>query len=340
MVSTQTFQSFRVHEAKKAGHLQDIYLHDLTQGDTVIRSYFSSLNYKDALAVTGKGKILKRFPLNPGIDVVGEVIQSSDPQLHSGTFVVITGCQLGESYDGGLSEIVRVPSSIAIPLPQGLSPRNAMIYGTAGFTAALAILRMEINGQKPSDGPILITGSSGGVGSFAVAFLHQRGYEVHALSGKPSQHQRLKDLGANQVMLPEDLHLGHRPLEKGLWAGVVDSVGGELLSKLIPHIKLWGQVASIGLAGGASFSGTVMPHILRGVSILGISSNNCPWDMRLKIWNDLASFGKVKNLDSFVSQNIHLEGVLRACEQMLHRKTFGRILVEIPRPTSGFSLRL
>ena len=323
------FKSFRVTKANQKGSVCQLCLNDLTQGEVVIQSVFSSLNYKDALAVTGKGQILKSFPLNPGIDVAGKVLESLDPRFVKGDPVVITGCHLGEVYDGGFSEVVRVPSSFVVPLPPHFGFKEAMTYGTAGFTAALALLRMEANGQKPIDGPVLVTGASGGVGSFAVHFFSQKGYEVHALSGKPSQHERLKQCGAHQVISPENLELGQRPLEKGLWAGVVDNVGGELLSKLLPHIKLWGHVSSIGLAGGFKFSGTVMPHILRGVSILGISSNNCPWDTRLKIWDELSSHVQKVNVEPFVSQVVGLDGILSACESMLNRQTFGRILVRI-----------
>lgn len=322
------FKSFRVTEPNKSGKIHELHLDDLTPGEVVIQSSFSSLNYKDALAVTGKGKILKRFPLNPGIDVVGKVFESSDPKFAPEDPVVIMGCNLGEIYDGGLSEIVRAPSSIIVPLPHHMKLKEAITYGTAGFTAALALLRMEANGQKPNQGPILVTGASGGVGSFAVHFFSQKGYEVHAISGKPTQYERLKRLGAHQVTHPKDLPLGHRPLEKGIWSGVIDNVGGELLSKLIPHVTLWGNISSIGLAGGFQLNGTVMPHILRGVSLLGISSNNCPWDMRLKIWEELSSHLKTIDLDIFVSQVVTLSEVFHSCESMLNRQTFGRILVE------------
>ena len=324
----ESFKSFRVTEAGQGGSVCELHLDDLTEGEVVITSLFSSLNYKDALAVTGRGKILKNFPLNPGIDVVGTVYKSLDERFVPGDKVVITGCHLGEVYDGGLSEWVRVPSSIVVSLPKDLEPREAMIYGTAGFTAALAQLRMENNGQEPKGGPILVTGASGGVGSFAVNFLSQKGYEVHALSGKSSQHERLKQLGAHRVLHPDELKLGDRPLEKGFWAGVVDNVGGDWLSKIIPHVQLWGNVSSIGLAGGVNWSGTVMPYILRGVSLLGISSNNCPWEMRLKIWEELARHSKTMDLDIFVSQAIDLHGVFKTCESMLNRQTFGRILVK------------
>ena len=324
----KSFQCFRVTQAKQGGEVQTLCVDQLTSGDTLIQTSFSSLNYKDALAVTGKGKILKKFPLNPGIDVAGTLLESSSPELTPGQEVVITGCQLGEIYDGGLSEVVRVPSSIVIPLPTGLTTEKAMIYGTAGFTAALARRRMEVNGLQAHHGPILVTGASGGVGSFAVNFFSQKGYEVHAVSGKPSQHDWLKQLGAHRVIHPDDLNLGHRPLEKGLWAGVVDNVGGELLSKLIPHVGLWGSVASIGLVGGVNWSGTVMPHILRGVSLLGISSNNCPWEMRLQIWKDLTLHTKTTDLEPFVSQRIPLNKALQSSQAMLKRQTFGRILVQ------------
>lgn len=302
---------------------------ELKDGEVLIRSEYSSINYKDALAVTGKGAILKAFPLIAGIDVGGVVEASKSPKWQVGDLVLVTGCGMGESFDGGFSTHVKVDGELVVKCPSELAVRDAIILGTAGFTAALALLRMEQLGQTPSKGPVVITGASGGVGSLATLLLSSRGYEVVAVSGKTEHHAWLKKLGATSTTTPEGLELGSRPLESGRYGGVIDNVGGELLAKLIAHTHLWGQVASIGLASSAELHTTVMPFILRGVSLLGVSSNNCPWTMREKLWRLLAREWRMENLDQFVQQEVTLEQIVPAAQQMIDRKTHGRILVKI-----------
>ncbi len=302
---------------------------DLSTQDVIIETCFSSINYKDALAVTNKGKILRRFPMVPGIDVAGTVISAKKGNLQPGDPVLVTGCGLGETQDGGYAQFVAVPSTSVIPLPQGLSLEEAMLLGTAGFTAALSLFRMEENGQTPQKGPVLITGASGGVGSIATELLAEQGYEVWAVSGKPNHHETLSQLGARKVSLPQQLELGQRPLESARFAGVIDNVGGELLSGILRHVDLWGNVACVGLAGGSELSASLMPMILRGVSLLGISSNNTPLPLRQELWRRLAGLWKPKQLKSIHSQTIGIEELPKTCEDLLARKTTGRILVDL-----------
>lgn len=324
------FRALRVYKNASgvSARLETLSLEDLMPGEVVIQSHYSSLNYKDALAVTGQGKILKKFPLVAGIDVAGKVIQSSDSRFRAGDAVLVTGCGLGESHDGGYSEIVRVPVDWVVPLPHQLSLAESMILGTAGFTAGLCLHRMELNGQSPDKGPVLVTGASGGVGSLATCILSQVGYEVIAVSGKKEAQDYLRELGAKEVITPEELNLGGRPLESARWAGAIDNVGGELLSKLVAHIQLWGNVACVGLADSASLNMTVMPMILRGVSLLGISSANCPMTLRKKIWERLASDLKPSQWQLILNQKLELSEIEPVAQNMLNRKTLGRYLID------------
>ncbi len=307
----------------------------LSPGDVRIRVHWSGVNYKDALAVTGRGKILRRFPLNAGIDASGLVLSSSHPRFRAGDPVLVNGMGLGESHDGGYAEELRVPADWIVPLPAGLTLREAMILGTAGFTAALAVERMELNGQRPGQGPIVVTGASGGVGSIAVALLAARGYAVTAVSGRPQHRDYLLDLGAAEVVTPEELRLGSRPLETARFAGALDNVGGELLAGLIRHVGLWGQIACIGMAGSADLAASVFPLILRGVSLLGISSGNCPMPLRTEIWNRLGGELRPPRLESIVSRVVPLDGVVEAATSLVERRALGRTLVDcgaVPSP--------
>lgn len=309
--------------------LVDWPLRDLVEGEVLIRGAYSSLNYKDALGVTGRGRIFKTLPITGGIDIAGEVELSKSAHFKTGDQVLVTGGGLGETHDGGYSTHVIEHESHMVKCPAGLSPREAMIFGTAGFTAALCVERMLQNGQTAEMGPILVTGASGGVGQFAVSFFSHMGFEVHALSGKPELASRLAELGAQKVILPSDLDLGERPLESIRYGGAVDNLGGKTLSQLIAHVQLWGNVACVGLASGHELQATVMPLILRGVSLLGISSNNTPRPLRLKIWERLAEGLKPENLESFVTEVIPLDQVVLHAKQMLARQTHGRILVKL-----------
>ena len=325
------FKAYRILKAGTGedGGVTELSLGDLSQGEVVIDAEYSGLNYKDALAVTGKGKILRKFPINAGIDVAGVVRESAASDIKVGTKVLVTGCGFGEKHDGGYSQVVRVPKEWVVPIPDTLSTKEAMIYGTAGFTAGLCIYRLQQNNQQPSKGPIVVTGASGGVGMFAVSMLASSGFSVLAVTGKPEQADRLKALGANEVLPPDELGLGQRPLESVKFGGAVDNVGGEMLEGLIRHTNLWGNIACVGLAGGSDYSSSVMPMILRGVSLLGISSTNCERDLRDETWQRLGGELKPNDLESIVTETIGLDELLSASEKMLGRKTFGRFLVDL-----------
>ena len=301
---------------------------ELSPGSVVVRVAWSGVNYKDALAVTGRGKILKRLPLNAGIDAAGVVEASEDARFRPGDAVVVNGMGLGESHDGGFAEVLRVPADWALPLPAGLTLREAMILGTAGFTAALAVVRMELNGQRPEQGPIVVTGATGGVGSVAVDVLSARGYPVVAVSGRPEHHGYLRGLGAAEVRTPEELRLGSRPLESARFGGAIDNVGGELLAGLARHVGFWGQVACIGMAASPALEGTVFPLILRGVSLLGISSGNCPMSLRAEVWRRLGGDLKPPHLAAIVSREVPLSGVIEAATTLVERRALGRVLVD------------
>ncbi len=328
---TAVLRACRVFEGAGgvAPRLVEMTTDELSAGNVVVRVHWSGVNYKDALAVTGRGRILKRFPLNAGIDAAGNVESSQDARFRAGDAVLASGMGLGESHDGGFAERLRLPGDWLVPLPLGLGLRESMILGTAGFTAALAIVRMERNGQRPELGPIVVTGASGGVGSIAVSILAARGYPVLAVSGRPEHHAYLRGLGAHEVKTPEELQLGSRPLEKARYGGVVDNVGGELLAGLIRHVELWGSVACIGMAASHELTTTVFPLILRGVSLLGASSGNCPMPLRGEVWTWLGNELKPPRLDAIVSREIALDGVIDAAASLVERRALGRVLVRL-----------
>ncbi len=300
----------------------------LTPGAVVIRAEWSGINFKDALGVTGRAPIYKRFPLNAGIDVAGRVESSSDRRFQAGDEVLVNGMGLGETSDGGFAQVVRVPADWVVPLPAGLDLRESMVLGTAGFTAALALHRMEVNGQAPAQGPIVVTGATGGVGSAAVSMLKARGYAVIAVSGRPEHESYLRELGADEVTTPDALGVGVRPLEATRFGGVIDNVGGPLLAGLIRHVCLWGNVAAIGNAAAPAFDATVFPFILRGVSLLGASSANCPMALRAAIWNRLGADLKPPALGRIVSRTVPLAEVIPACATLMNRTALGRVMVD------------
>ena len=300
-----------------------------SEGDVVIRVAWSSVNYKDALAATGKGRILREFPLNGGIDAAGSVVRSDSDSFAAGDEVLITGCGLSETRDGGYSEFLRVPSKWLVPLPEGLSLREAMLLGTAGFTAALSLWRMEANGQRPEMGPVVVTGASGGVGSLAIDILTRAGYEVHAISGKVEQFEWLRELGAAQCISRNELYWSEKPLDSAHWAGAIDNVGGDMLAGLTRVIKPWGSIASCGMAGGIGVKTTVMPFIIRGVSLLGINSAGCPYSIRAELWNRLADSWKPAHLDRIEHAETTLEGLPERFENALQGGSLGRVVVRV-----------
>jgi NADPH2:quinone reductase len=325
------FKAFRIHEreGKIVAGFEPDALEALTAGEVVIRVQFSSINYKDALAATGAGKILRKYPLNGGIDLAGEVVSSDDARYRAGQPVLVTGCGHSETLDGGYAEYARSKGDFVIPLPDGMSAFDAMALGTAGFTAGLAIQRMEQNGQKPAMGPIVVTGASGGVGSIAVDLFAKLGYEVVAVSGKPEADEFLKSLGAARILRRQDIDLGKRPLETAQWGGAVDNVGGEILTWLTRTVDSWGNIASIGLAGSHKLETTVMPFILRGVSLLGINSSAMPRDVRVGIWKRLATDLRPRHLDRIVTQTIGFADLPDAFDAYVKGRIMGRTVVKI-----------
>jgi len=298
------FKAYRIfdEDGKVASRFVDMKLDELDPGEVVVKVAYSSVNFKDALAATGAGKIIRRFPCNGGIDLSGTVEKSSDPRFKPGDEVIATSYDIGVSHDGGYAEYCRVPADWVVPMPKGLDPYSSMVLGTAGFTAGLAVERMEHEGLKPGNGPVIVTGATGGVGSIAVDILAANDYHVVALTGKEAQTDYLKKLGAAEVMLRSSLDLSKiRPLSKETWAGAVDNLGGDVLSWIASTMKVAGALASIGLAASHEFNTTVMPFILRGVSLLGIDSVNAAMNVRAKVWQRLATDLRPRHLDAMAT---------------------------------------
>lgn len=325
------FKAFRIHDDDLGYRalVEDISIDDQSDGDVVIQAEWSGINYKDALAGTGKGKILRNFPMSGGIDVAGTVVESSAGAFKPGDAVLVTGSGLSETRDGGFAEYLRLDSNWIIPLPNALTTREAMIIGTAGFTAALSLHRMQLAGQAPDQGPVLVTGATGGVGSIAIDILARAGYEVHAVSGKPEQYDYLKSLGASECISREDVMGSGKPLDRARWAGCIDSVGGDMLASICTQVKPWGNVAACGLAGGIKLNTTVMPFIIRGVSLIGIDSPTCPYAVRKIIWNYLAVDWKPRHLDTIATREVGLEGIAGVLGDMLAGGSVGRTLVKL-----------
>lgn len=330
-MTTQSFHAFRIHkddDGHRAG-IEPMGVDDLSPGELLIKVAYSSVNYKDALAGTGKGRILRKFPLNGGIDVAGYVVESSDPAFKEGDAVLTTGCGLSETRDGGYAEYARLESAWAIPLPAGLTMRESMAIGTAGFTAALSLYRMLKNDQHPDMGAIVVTGASGGVGMLAIDIFGKAGFETHAISGKLAEFDQLIALGATQCISRHDLYWGQKPLETARWAGAVDTVGGEMLAGLTRVIKPYGNIAICGMAGGAELATTVMPGIIRGVSLLGIASAGTARNVRERIWEHLGSDWKPAHLDAIVAGETTLSGLPKVFDGMLGGSTSGRTVVNL-----------
>ena len=327
-----TFRAFRIHEVdrKIVARFDQITLDDLGAGDVVVRVSCSDINYKDALAATGAGRILRKYPLVGGIDFAGEVVSSTDARYTPGQKVLVTGCGLSETHDGGYAEFARVKGDWVIPLPPGLTELDSMKLGTAGFTAALAVHQMERNGQQPANGPVVVTGAAGGVGSLAINMLAGRGYEVVAVSGKQEAEPYLREIGASRVLLRQDIDLGSKPMEKALWAGAVDNLGGPVLTWLTRTVDQWGNIASIGLAGGHELSTTVMPFILRGVNLLGINSVLTPRDVRLEVWQRIATDLRPAKLDRICTKVVGFDELPAQFDDYIKGRVTGRTVVRIP----------
>ena len=329
MSDPQAFRAFRIHADPKAYHagIETLSADQLSAGELLIKTAFSSVNYKDALAGTGQGKILRTSPLNGGIDVAGHVVASTDPKFREGDAVLCTGCSLSETRDGGYAEFARLESKWAIPLPSGLTLRESMILGTAGFTAALSLHRMQCNGQAPEMGPIVVTGATGGVGMLAIDILARAGYEPHAITGKPDHFDFLIGIGAKQCVSRKDLFWGQRPLESASWAGAIDNIGGQMLSGLTRVIRNDGNIAVCGNAGGIELHSTVMPFIIRGLGMLGIATASTPYATRRLIWEHLATDWKPAHLDPICTAEIGMDELPGVFARMLAGGSFGRTLV-------------
>ncbi|MGY3038501.1 acrylyl-CoA reductase (NADPH) [Rhodanobacter sp. TND4EL1] len=324
-----SFRAFRIHN-DDSGYRAGIEMMSsevLSPGEILIKVAYSSVNYKDALAGTGKGRILRTYPLNGGIDVAGRVVASTDPGFREGDAVLCTGSGLSEMRDGGYGEYARLDARWTIPLPAGLSLRESMVIGTAGFTAALALLRMQDNRQTPALGPIAVTGASGGVGQLAIDIFSRAGYAVHAISGKADHFDFLRDLGAAECIDRHQLAFSGKPMDSARFGGALDNVGGSMLSGLLPLISPYGNVAICGNAGGVAFDSTVMPFIIRGASLLGIASAGTARDLRDRLWQLLASDWKPRHLDRICTLDVTLEELPEVFARMLAGNSFGRTLV-------------
>lgn len=301
----------------------------LPEGEVLIDVDYSSLNYKDGLAITGKGRIVRQFPMVPGIDLAGRVVESKDGRYQAGDNVVLTGWGVGEGHWGGMAEKASLQADWLVPLPQGMSGKQAMMIGTAGLTAMLCVQALEDAGIKPESGEILVTGASGGVGSVAVTLLAQLGYQVVAVTGRVEENgELLKQLGASRVISRSELEEPIRPLEKQLWAGAVDTAGSKILAKVLSQISYDGAVAACGLANGFDLPTTVMPFILRGVKLLGVDSVSCPYARRMAAWKRVAEILPVSYYQQ-ACHEIELEQAAEYAEAITNGQVTGRIVIKL-----------
>jgi acrylyl-CoA reductase (NADPH) len=326
-----TFKAFRIFndDDKVAGRVVDTRLDELSPGEVVFRTAYSSVNYKDALAATGTGgKIIRKYPLTGGIDAAGTVISSADPRFKAGDEVICTSYDMGVAHDGGYSQCCRVRADWVVPLPAGLSLFEAMALGTAGYTAGLAVELLEMNGLTPGNGKVLVNGATGGVATLAIDMLSRQGYEIVAVTGKEAEADFLKSLGAREVLQRQSIDYGTRPLEKPLWAAAFDSVGGDQLGWLTRTMQTHGLIASFGNAGGIKLETTVLPFILRGVRLIGVDSASTPMPVRSKVWQRLATDLKPRRLDA-IAHTIHFEDLPAQFDALLRGAARGRAVVEI-----------
>ena len=326
------FRAFVVNKTEEGftAGFKELTLAELPQGEVLIKVAYSSVNYKDGLASIQEGRIVRTYPFVPGVDLAGIVAESSDSRFKTGDEVLATSYELGVSHYGGYSEYARVKADWVVPLPDGLTLKEAMALGTAGFTAALAIHQLEKNGLKPQNGPVLVTGASGGVGSIGINILSALGYTVAASTGKSSEHDYLMELGASEILSREETSAeSNRPLEKERWAGSLDSVGGSTLAYLIRTTKYGGSIAAFGNTGGPNLNTTVFPFILRAINLLGIESVNCPMELRSQLWHRLASNYKPGHLLDRIGNEVPLEELPQALATILKGGTRGRTIIKI-----------
>jgi acrylyl-CoA reductase (NADPH) len=323
------FQAYRLFEdkGKVSGRVVELALDNLSAGAVTLRVAYSSINYKDALAATGQGKIIRAYPRIGGIDLAGTVAASRDARFREGDEVVVHGFGVGVDTDGGHAQYARVSGDWILPLPAGLSLLDAATIGVAGYTAALAIHLMELNDLRPESGKVVVSGATGGVGSIAIDMLSRRGYHTTAITGKDAEHDYLKHLGAAEVLPRNFLEMGTRPLEKALWAGAIDSLGGDFLGWLTRSMQPYGTIACFGNAGGAELHTTVIPFILRGVRLLGINANS-PMPLRRIVWQRIATDLRPRHLDR-IAHIITLEELPAACAKQLKAETRGRTVIQL-----------
>ena len=325
------FRAYRINKTDDgvSAGFEQMSIDDLTEGNVVIRVSHSTINYKDALAATGAAPILRKYPLNGGIDLAGVVESSDDADLQPGTAVLVNGCGLSETVDGGYAEYARVDSNCVVPIPEGMSAFEVMQIGTAGYTAALAVHRMEQNGQLPENGPVVVTGATGGVGSIAIDMLAGRGYEVVAVTGKADEEEYLRSIGARRILLRDEIDFGKRPMEKAEWAGAIDNLGGDYLTWLTRTVGYGGNIASIGLAASHKLETTVMPFILRAVCLLGINSVDTPRELRLAVWSRIGGDLRPRHLDTIGSRTISFDELPEAFQAYVDGAVTGRTVVQI-----------
>ncbi len=327
----ERFRAYRTFEENKvvSSRFVEMSLDELSPGDVVIRTEYSTINYKDALSHNGTGRIMRRYPCVAGIDGAGTVVRSSDPRFREGDRVIAHAYDIGVGHDGGYAEYMRVPADWVVSMPAAMTSKEAMALGTAGFTAAQAILLLEHNGLVPGSGPVLVTGATGGVGSVAIEILAKSGYEVVALTGKESEHAYLSGLGASDILLRQSVDLTRiRPLDKATWAGGVDSLGGDMLAWMLSTMKIGAPVAAVGLALDFRLNTTVMPFILRGVHLLGTDSVNCPLPLRQRIWNRLGAEWKPEKVIGGV-RTVPFADLPQAFDGYLKGTVRGRAVVAI-----------
>jgi acrylyl-CoA reductase (NADPH) len=326
----EKFKAYRIYEesGKVQGRIVEMTLDELDPGDVVIKTAYSSVNYKDALSGTGAGKIVRRYPCVGGIDASGTVHSSTDPRFKPGDEVICTSYDMAMAHDGGYAPWLRVPGDWIVPLPKGLTLFDAMALGTAGYTSALAIHLLEHNGMAPGKGKVLVNGATGGCASLAIDMLSKLGYSVTAITGKTAEHDYLKKLGAAEILGREALAATKRPLEKSLWAAALDSVGGEQLGTLTRSMQQHGVIGSFGNAGGIELNTTVLPFILRGLRLIGVDSAYTPMEIRRRVWERLGSDLRPRHLGD-IAQTVTIEDLPSVFEKMLKQETKGRLVVEL-----------
>ncbi|MET0116998.1 MAG: MDR family oxidoreductase [Sedimenticola sp.] len=314
-------------EGKTVSEIKQLSTDDLPEGEVLVAVDYSSLNYKDGMAVTGTGKIIRNWPMVPGIDFAGKVIDSASGDFQPGDDVILTGWGVGERYWGGYSQQARVKADWLVHTPEGLDSRKAMIIGTAGFTAMLCVMTLEEAGITPDKGTVVVTGAAGGVGSVSVALLSKLGYQVAAVTGRESTHDYLRGLGASEIVTREEMAAPARPLESQRWAGAVDTVGGDILGRLLAEMDYSGAVAACGLAADFKLNTTVMPFILRNVSLRGVDSVSCPRPRRETAWRRLAELLPESAYEN-ISHVVSLEEVGETAGQIMKGQVQGRVLVD------------